>query len=78
MKPLERELETYENKRQELLDTAEGKFVLIGGEEVLGVFEAEYDAVRQGYQRLGNVPFLVKQVVRVEVSQNFVSNLLAV
>ena len=29
-----------------------------------------------GYQKYGNVPFLVKQVVRVEVPENFVSGLI--
>lgn len=72
------ELETYERHRDELLGTSEGKYVLINGDQVIGVFDTEKDAIDQGYERLGNVPFLVKQVVTVETPQNFVSNLLAI
>jgi hypothetical protein len=36
------------------------------------------DAIAAGYQQFGNVPFLVKQIVKIETPQNFVSNLLAV
>lgn len=72
---LQKELEIYEAHRDELLGTAEGKYVLIGNGEVLGTFVCEADAIDQGYQRLGNVPFLVKQVVRVEVPLRFFSGL---
>jgi len=75
---LSQELETYGRHQAELLGSAEGKFVLIRGGEVVGVYEAKQDALREGYERFGNVPFLVKQVVKVEVPQNFVSNLLGV
>jgi len=78
MAKLDAELKTYEDHRDELLGTAEGKFILIHGAEVVGVFDAESDAIREGYERFGNVPFLVKRVERVETAQNFVSNLLAV
>ncbi len=73
---LKKELETYEREREALLGTAEGKFVLIHGEEVLGTFDTQQDAIGQGYKQLGNVPFLVKQVVQVEVPFDFVSNLM--
>lgn len=75
---LKKELETYEREREALLGTAEGKFVLIHGDEVLGTFDTQQDAIGQGYALLGNVPFLVKQIVQVEVPIDFVSSLLAV
>ncbi len=75
---LEVELKTYEQHRDQLLGTAEGKYVLIRNDQVLGVFDSKMDAIAQGYQRFGNVPFLVKQILKVEVPQNFVSNLLGV
>jgi hypothetical protein len=78
MGALEAELATYEARREELLASAEGKYVLIKGEEVAGVYDSQEDAVREGYRRFGNVPFLVKQVLRVEVPQRFVSGMLAV
>jgi hypothetical protein len=73
---LQQEMQTYESNREALLGSAEGKFVLISKDKVLGVFDAEFDAVRQGYKQLGNVPFLVKQVVQIESPIGFTSNLL--
>ncbi len=78
MDTLDLELGTYDAKREELLASAEGKFVLIKGEEMAGVYDSQEDAVRQGYGQFGNVPFLVKQVLRVDEPYRFVSRLLAV
>ena len=75
---LEKELQTYNANREKLIGASNGKFVLIKGSEIAGVFDAHIDAIRQGYERFGNVPFLVKQVLEVEVPQNFTSNLIAI
>ncbi|MBI2531017.1 MAG: hypothetical protein HYW03_02185 [Deltaproteobacteria bacterium] len=75
---LDAEIKTYEQQRDNLLGTSEGKFVLIRGSQVVGVFDSKMDAIAAGYQQFGNVPFLVKQIVKIETPQNFVSNLLAV
>lgn len=75
---LDTEVETYERHRDHLLGSAEGKFVLIRGTEIVGVYDSKMDAIAQGYLRFGNVPFLVKQIVKIEAPQNFVSNLLGV
>lgn len=72
------EIKTYEQQRDSLLGTSEGKFVLIRGNQVVGIYDSKMDAIAAGYQQFGNVPFLVKQIVKVETPQNFVSNLLAV
>jgi hypothetical protein len=72
------EIQTYEQQRENLLGTSEGKFVLIHGTQVVGMFDSKMDAIAAGYQQFGNVPFLVKQVEKIETRQNFVSNLLAV
>ena len=69
----EAELKAYEQHKNELLATARGKFVLIRGTEVLGVYDSKMDAIAQGYKQFGNVPFLVKQIVEVETPQNFIS-----
>jgi len=71
---LTQELETYNTQREKLLATAEGKFVLIHGSEVIGTYAAEQDAIAEGYRKLGNVPFLVKKVLAVEPTPSFVSN----
>jgi len=70
---LSRELETYQEQRERLLGSAEGKFVLIHDQEIAGVYEDQMDAITQGYQRFGNVPFLVKQIVRIEVPVNYMT-----
>jgi hypothetical protein len=75
---LEIEVKTYERHRDHLLGTAEGKFVLIRNDQVIGVYDSKMDAIAQGYQQFGNVPFLVKHIVKVEAPQNFTSNLLGV
>lgn len=75
---LDTEVKTYEQNRDHLLGTAEGKFVLMHGMQVVGVYDSKMDAIAAGYQQFGNDPFLVKQVVRVEAPQNFTSNLLGV
>jgi len=75
---LDVEIKTYEQQRDKLLGTSEGKFVLIRGNQVVGIYDSKMDAISAGYQQFGNVPFLVKQIVKIEMPQNFVSNLLAV
>jgi hypothetical protein len=78
MSLLATELQTYQQHREQLLGTAEGKFVLIHGEQIVGVYVSQMDAIADGYRRFGNVPFLVKQIVKIETTQHFVSNLLGV
>jgi len=72
------ELETYAQNLETLLGTHEGKYAVIHGDQVLGTFDSRMDAITWGYRTLGNVPFLVKQVVKVESPLNFVSDLLGV
>lgn len=45
---------------------------------MVGIYDSKMDAIAQGYQKFGNVPFLVKQILKVETPQNFISNLLGV
>jgi hypothetical protein len=63
--PLEKELETYKSKLSELA-ASEGKFVLIHGDQLLGTYDTYSDAIKEGYEKLGLKPFLVKQVQAVE------------
>ncbi len=75
---LSTELCTYEERRAALLREAEGKFVLIHGHDVARTYNEKMDAIAEGYRRFGNVPFLVKKVVQVEVPETFASNLLGI
>ncbi len=62
---LERELPTYRRKLPELRG-AEGKYVLIHGEDVVDTYSTYDDAIKEGYVRFGLDPFLVKQIQIVE------------
>ena len=70
---LDAELRYFNAHRTELLHDAQGKFALIKGEELLGVFDSETAAIRHGYETLGNVPFLVKKVTETDIPLNFTS-----
>ena len=63
---LEKELATYEVYRSELLASALGKFVLIKGDRVVGVFGTWEEAADHGYEELGRVAFLVKEILEIE------------
>ena len=73
---LELEMKTYEKSKADLVKKHEGKYVLIKGEEVIEVFESQWDALREGYTRFGKEPFLVKQVFRIEEPVRFTSSLI--
>lgn len=75
---LAKELQTYEAKKTELVGKSKGKFALIKDNEVIDIFDTKIDAIRQGYERFGNVPFFVKQIVEIDIPQNFTSNLFGV
>lgn len=75
---LDRELRTYDHHRDRLLGSDEGRFVLIKDDRVCGIYDSKMDAIAAGYQQFGNVPFLVKQILKIETPQSFVSNLLGV
>jgi hypothetical protein len=72
---LEKELATYHSKLLELA-ADEGKFVLIHGGDVAGVFISYEDAIKIGYEKFGLEPFLVKQIQVVERVQ-FVTRFVA-
>lgn len=67
---LQEEIDTYIRHLPELLQQ-QGKFVLIKGSEVAGIFDSYQDALTAGYQRFNLARFLVKQIVAVERIDNF-------
>ncbi len=60
--PIDRELATYEREMARLLREARGKFVLIVGDDVLGVFDSQLDAIDEGWKRFPRRPLLTKQI----------------
>lgn len=62
---LDREIQTYEERKEELL-AHEGKYVVIHGEEIGGFYDTLDEALEAGYERFGLDPILVKQIEREE------------
>jgi uncharacterized protein with PIN domain len=75
---LQKEVETYLAEKEELVARGEGKFVLIKGEQVVGLFESQGDALQEGYRRFGKGPFLVKQILAVDLPVPFATPLIGV
>ncbi len=69
-----KELETYETHKKELIARHKGKFVLIKGGEVIGIFNTKTDAVFQGKKSFEKEYFLVKQILDTNTSEGLGSN----
>lgn len=63
---LKEELAFYAEKKAELLKTYEGKYALIKGRALLGVFDSPSAAYEEGVKRVGNVPMLIVRVQKEE------------
>lgn len=63
--PLADELVTYRDRLRELLKD-EGRFVLIKGHEVIGIYESRGEALQQAVGRFRDAPALIKQIVAKE------------
>lgn len=74
---LDVELGVYLANKDQLVATAEGKYVLVSGNEIKGVWDTYEDALQAGYAAVGLKPFLVKKIQGIEDVQ-FVSRDLGV
>src|SRR4051812_40776946 len=63
---LQAELDTFESLRMTLVDRLPGKYALVKGRDLVDTFDDEVEAIREGYRRLGNEAFLVKQIVEAD------------
>lgn len=72
---LKAELETYEREKSRLVTESEGKYVLIHGSQVAGIWDTYQDALAAGYSTFGLEPFLVKQILGIEQVQFFTRDL---
>ena len=59
---LETELKYYESRKDELLQHHPGKYALIIGNDLLGVFDNSDEAYKEGIEKRGNVPMLIKLI----------------
>jgi len=66
---LKEELAFFEEKKAELLGKYLGQFALIKGRTLVGVFSAREEAYRQGVEKFGSEPFLIKQIVEKETPE---------
>jgi hypothetical protein len=62
---LETELQTFQKLRASLLSD-EGKYAVIAGEDLLGVYSTYDDALKIGYEKRKLEPFLVKKIEAIE------------
>ena len=67
---LREELAVFEAKRADLLLHNEGKFVLVKGSQVIGIYDDQGDAYKEGLSKFGNQPFLIRQITRQDPVQN--------
>jgi hypothetical protein len=72
---LEKEQATYDRELPSLV-AQEGKFVLIHGDQITGIFDTYHDALTIGYDRFKLDPFFVKQISAVEKVQFFTRDML--
>lgn len=66
---LEVELAYFAEHKIEWLRHYEGKFAVIVGQELLGIFDTAERAYRQGISQRGNVPMLIKKIERDELPE---------
>ena len=59
------ELVTYRDRLPELLKN-KGKYVLIKGSEVIGIYDSRDDALRESIERFRDAPALVMKIVKKE------------
>lgn len=63
---LETELSYFTKIKEDLLKNHPGKFALIKGEELVGVFDTPANAYDEGVKKFGREPFMVKRVSETE------------
>jgi hypothetical protein len=75
--PLDRELDTFRQQLPNLLadPTNRGRFALVRGATVAGLYPTFDAALAAGYDRFGLDPFLVKEVTEHEIPRYFSRNL---
>lgn len=72
----EQELHKFNEVKASLVaENPQGGFVVIKGNEVLGVWASRIDALKEGIEHYGNIPFLVRDINEEQTVVNFSRNL---
>ena len=61
-RPLATEMETFRKREAELRQQHQKGFVVIRGDDVLGVWRDRMDALQEGVKAYGDVSFLVRDI----------------
>jgi hypothetical protein len=64
--PLDTEIATYKKLHSSLLQN-EGKYAVVAGEELIGVYGTYEEALQAGYEKAKLLPFLVKKITGTEL-----------
>ena len=75
---LDREFQTFQENKQNLVKNHKGKFVLIKDDEIIGIFEYELDAVKQGNEQFKDSHFLVNEITDDKFKIRFMPSLVRV
>jgi hypothetical protein len=59
----ERELAVYEKHKPDLLKRAQGQYVVVYGDTLIGPYSDYTDAYREGVRAFGDVEMLIKQIL---------------
>jgi hypothetical protein len=73
MTKLDTEIATYQGQRAKLVDEHNGEYVLIKGDNVVGFYKTEAEALSVGYEKFLNEPFLVRSISEAETPVFFTS-----
>jgi len=77
-KILKKVINFFQKKKEEWLKLYEGKFVVIKDEELLGAYDTEGEAYKNGLDKYGNIPFLIKKVQPEEPAEEIPAYMLGV
>ena len=69
LQPLKEELEFFQEHRAEWLEHYESKFVLVRNKKMIDTFTTMKEAFNEGVKRFGAKPFLIKQILKDEPTQ---------
>lgn len=74
LEKLKTELAFFKSQEEQWLSIYEGKYALIKGQALMGTFTTLEEAYVAGVSKFGTEPFLVKQIVKNDPSEELTSH----